>query len=165
MLVPRNPRDDDPLWDALSTTLRGVADFHVVRDGACVDHPGVTWNDVAAAGVVAALKARPLRFVGARHGQPLAPHFAVDVDVDAVTESAGTATLVELVTMRFRGDGERPAGRDLLHDLGMVAACVSQARPTLSTLRTPLPPPADVETLPEGFAVVDGVLVLDLRAF
>jgi hypothetical protein len=159
MLVPRNPRDDDPLWAALATSLRGVADFHVVRDGQVVAQPAVTWNDVEAARLVAALKARPLRFVGARHGQPLAPHFAVAVDDDV------GATLVELVTMRFRGDHDRPAGRDLLHDLGVVAACVSQARPTLSVLRTPLPPPSDMETLPEGFAVEGGVLVLDLRAF
>jgi hypothetical protein len=164
MLVPRNPRDDDPLWAALATSLRGVADFHVVRDGHVVAQPAVTWNDVEADRLVAALKARPLRFVGARHGLPLAPHFAVTVD-DGADGGAGTANLVELVTMRFRGDHDRPAGRDLLHDLGVVAACVSQARPTLSVLRTPLLPPVDVETLPEGVAVEGGVLVLDLRAF
>lgn len=159
MLVPRNPRDDDPLWTTLTSSLRGVGDFLVVREGVVVDTPAVVWDATTAERFVHALKARPLRFVGARHGQPLAPHFAVDVD-----EAIGTARLVELVTMRFRGDHDRPAGRELVHDLGVVAACVSQARPTLSTLRTPLPPPADVETLPEGFAVDDGVLVLDLRA-
>lgn len=111
--------------------------------------------------MIAALRVRALRFIGARHGQPLAPHFAVDVD-----EGTGTARLMELVTLRFRGDGERPAGRDLLHDLGVVAACVSSARPTLTVLRTPLPPPADVDTLPEGAAVDDdGTLMLDPRAF
>jgi hypothetical protein len=161
MLLPRNPRDDDPLWLALSSSLRGVADFHVVGDGQAIAQPGQPWDAAAAIRVIAALRARPLRFIGARHGQPLAPHFAVDVD-----ESAGTARLMELVTMRFRGDGERPAGRDLLHDLGVVAACVSSARPTLTALRTPLPPPADVDTLPEGVTVgEDGTLELDLRAF
>jgi len=161
MLVPRNPRDDDDLWAALASSLRGVGDFHVVQDGAVVVSPGVGWDEARAAQLVEALRRRPLRFIGARHGRPLAPHFAVDVD-----EVAGVARLAELVTMRFQGDGEGPAGRDLVHDLGIVAACVSQARPALSTLQTPLPSPPDVETLPEGVTVGDdGTLVLDLRAF
>jgi len=164
MLVPRNPRDDDALWAALSAALRGPGDFHVVQDGAVVANPAVGWDEASASRLVEALRRRPLRFIGARHGQPLAPHFAVDVD-DA-DDAAGVARLAELVTMRFRGDGDRPAGRDLLHDLGVVAACISQARPTLTTLRTPLPPPADVATLPDGISVdADGTLMLDLRAF
>ena len=67
--------------------------------------------------------------------------------------------------MRFRGDHGGPAGRDLLHDLGVVAACVSSSRPELTTLRTPLGMPHDVAELPEGIRLVDGRLQLDLRAF
>jgi len=159
MLVPRNPRDDDPIWAALASSLRGAGDFHVVRDGAAVVAPAVAWTEESAARLVQALKAKTLRFVGARHGQPLAPHFAV------AERDVTSGVLVELVCMRFRGDGDAPAGRDLLHDLGVVAACVSSSRPAWSTLVTPLGAPAGIEALPEGISVVDGVLVLDLRSF
>jgi hypothetical protein len=160
MLVPSIPRDDDVLWPALAAALRGGSDFHVVEDGVAVGLPAVTWDEARVAAVLGRLRARPLRFVSARHGQPLAPHFAVDVAADGTT-----ATLVELISMRFRGDGDRPASREVLRDLGVVAAAIAWARKGLLTLRTPLPPPADVEPLPEGFAVVDGRLQLDVGAF
>lgn len=158
MLIPRIPHDDDPLWAALPEVLRRSADFHVVDDGVARADPDAPWTDARLASVVAALQARPLRYLGARHGQPLAPHFAIDVD-------GMNGRLVELITMRFRGDGDRPAECELLHDLAVVAACVSVAWPECTTLQTPLRP-GSTAPLPEGFAIAaDGTLVLDVRMF
>lgn len=155
MLMPRNPGDDDVLWSALRDALPQSHDFRVIAGGTAVAVPGAPWTTDAVDTLIAGLRACPLRYIGARHGQPLGPHFAV-------TEAGDEARLVELVCMRFRGDGDTPAMRELIHDVGVVAVTVSVARPALKVLRVPLRLEAVGTDLPDGFVVDDRGTTVDL---
>jgi len=154
MLMPQRPDDNAPIWTALRLAVVAKRDFLVVRAGVAAP-PETTWNDDEADRFVLAMRAAPLRWVGARHGVPLGPHFAVREAVDH------SADLVELVLMRFSGDGDGPAAGEALYAISVAAAALSVARPDLGVLRVPLKLSGP---LPDGVSIAaDGTTVVDLR--
>lgn len=163
MLMPQRPDDNAPIWTALRQAVIVKRDFLVVRAGVAAVDPGAAWTNDEADRFVLAMRSAPLRWVGARHGVPLGPHFAVR---EAVREAVGqaddhSADLVELVLMRFSGDGDGPAAGEALYAISVAAAALSVARPDLNVLRVPLKLSG---LLPDGVTVAaDGTTVVDLR--
>ncbi len=156
MLMPQRPDDNAPIWTALRQAVVVKRDFLMVRAGVAVTDPGAAWTDDEADRFVLAMRAAPLRWVGARHGVPLGPHFAVREGHDGVS-----AELIELVLMRFNGDGDGPAVGEALYAISVAAAALSVVRPALTTLVVPL---ILSEALPAGVSVADdGSTIVDLR--
>jgi hypothetical protein len=159
MLMPQRPDDNAPIWTALRQAVVVKRDFLVVRAGIAAVDPGASWTDDEADRFVLAMRAAPLRWVGARHGVPLGPHFAIREAVGQADDHS--ADLVELVLMRFSGDGDGPAAGEALYAISVAAAALSVARPDLNVLRVPL---ALSGPLPDGVTVAaDGTTVVDLR--